>query len=363
MTEISQLGQNIHAFPPCSEALYLAHIIKGQSLRALARETGLNPSTVLRRVRKIEERREDPLIDQYFSVFDQEDGGLSKLGKDRFAMAVRTHMDKAKGQGGIDKEELRILRRLSESGAVLVINQDLNKGVVLKSKSENTPTRTAIVTKDLAMRLTLKEFIKLERKDKVSVYKITTIGRAAVRRALGDGMEENQTPFGHQHREWGEKLVATGDEKPEKLRINLRESPLAMLGRKRGKDGKPFLAPELIAAGERLREDFELAQMGPRTTLNWDRFINGGAPSAGGSAPGEGGSAAAQRRLATALSALGTGLGDIALRTCCFLEGLETAEKRMGWSARSGKIVLRIALQRLRLHYEEECGQQSKMIG
>ena len=29
-------------------------------------------------------------------------------------------------------------------------------------------------------------------------------------------------------------------------------------------------------AGERLREDFELAQLGPRVAQNWDRFINGG---------------------------------------------------------------------------------------
>jgi hypothetical protein len=48
---------------------------------------------------------------------------------------------------------------------------------------------------------------------------------------------------------------------------------------------------------------------------------------------------------------LGPGLADVALRTCCFLEGLETTERRMGWSARSGKVVLKIALQRLAAHY------------
>ena len=29
----------------------------------------------------------------------------------------------------------------------------------------------------------------------------------------------------------------------------------------------------LVAAGERLREDFELAQMGPRVTQNWENFV------------------------------------------------------------------------------------------
>jgi hypothetical protein len=52
------------------------------------------------------------------------------------------------------------------------------------------------------------------------------------------------------------------------------------------------------------------------------------------------------------MEALGPGLSDIVFRICCFLEGLETAEKRLGWSARSGKVVLKIALERLAMHYK-----------
>ena len=42
----------------------------------------------------------------------------------------------------------------------------------------------------------------------------------------------------------------------------------------------------------------------------------------------------------------------IKIPTLCYLEGLETTEQKLGWAARSGKIVLRIALQRLRRHYD-----------
>ena len=51
---------------PSSFDLYAEHVLNGRSLRSLARETGLSPSTVLRRVRKIEDRRDDPLIDDFF---------------------------------------------------------------------------------------------------------------------------------------------------------------------------------------------------------------------------------------------------------------------------------------------------------
>ena len=44
-------------------AFYLAHTENGESLRALAEATGTHPSTVMRRVRRVESRRDDPLVD------------------------------------------------------------------------------------------------------------------------------------------------------------------------------------------------------------------------------------------------------------------------------------------------------------
>ena len=110
---------------------------------------------------------------------------------------------------------------------------------------------------------------------------------------------------------------------------------------------KPSMA-KVIARDMRIdpedREDFEAAQMGPRVAQNWDRFLTGS--DRGGYRPDAGsaeGPRGARDRVALALRDLGPGLGDVALRVCCFLEGIEAAERRMGWAARSGKIVLRIA--------------------
>ncbi|MEM1352764.1 MAG: DUF6456 domain-containing protein, partial [Pseudomonadota bacterium] len=149
-----------------------------------------------------------------------------------------------------------------------------------------------------------------------------------------------------------------------RTRYSLAESPLTTLARRKDRDGTPFLSNSLVTAGERLREDFELAQMGPNVTQNWERFLNGAggntyvADSSANDAP-----SLARQRVADALHELGPGLSDVALRCCCYLEGLETAEKKLGWSARSGKIVLRIALTRLKRHYDETVGPGGPLIG
>ena len=202
-------------------------------------------------------------------------------------------------------------------------------------------------------------------------HAVTDAGRAALRRMLAEqegdamtGFAEAPTPFSEQHRTWGHRdIKEQGAKKPRRVRVNLAESPVTMLARKKGRDGKAFLSHDLVDAAERLREDFELAQLGPRVTQNWEKFITGSDRGNFGSGTG-GGSAAAQKRLGEALTALGSGLADIVMRCCCFLEGLESAEKRMGWSARSGKIVLRIALLRLRQHYDEmQQAGHSRKIG
>jgi len=110
-----------------------------------------------------------------------------------------------------------------------------------------------------------------------------------------------------------------------------------------------------------LREDYELSQMEPSCLRDWTDIFSGTADRA--TPKGSSASVAAYERVEAALLELGPGLGEVALRCCCHLEGLEITEQRLGWAARSGKIVLRIALQRLARHYEVQHGRFGPLIG
>ena len=353
---------------------YLAHTESGLSIRELARDAGCAASTVLRQVRRFEAKRDDPLVDEALRRLGE--GHVARFHGDRTQRegpdmtASFTPPAKAPSDETVEREARRLLRRLSEPGACLAVAQDMEKAVVVRDTPGGRTLRTAVVDREIAEAIALKEWITCDAPARISRYRITQTGRAALKRMLAeeeadrDGFAEAATPFADQHREYEEREVSGAEGRRRRVRYNMAESPLVALARRADTDGKPFLAPGLVAAGERLREDFELAQMGPRITQNWEKFLVGGDRGVFG---GDGGIAegprAARDRVLAALDDLGPGLADIALRCCCFLEGLEATEKRMGWSARSGKIVLRIALQRLKRHYDETEGSWSPMIG
>ncbi len=374
-----------HALPawvPQGVRLYLDHIEDGLSLRALARRDGRHASTVMRQVRRYEGRRDDPLLDealQSLSRLQAAPAPGTARGetlkpdpdqKDAQPMsAPLRHPNTTIDEATILAEGRRILRRLAEPGAELAIAPDMEKAVVMREFPDGRTARTGVVERRVAQAFALKDWISCRKAGRIASYELSATGRSALKRMLEEeeagrpGMAEAPMPFAAQHGDW-EMRALPGSDGKARVRYNLAESPVAVLGRRRDKDGKPFLEPDLVSAAERLREDFELAQMGPRVAQNWERFLTAGdrgnfhSDSGGAEGP-----RAARDRVALALRDLGPGLGDVALRVCCFLEGIEAAERRMGWAARSGKIVLRIALQRLRRHYDETYGRSGPLIG
>lgn len=127
--------------------------------------------------------------------------------------------------------------------------------------------------------------------------------------------------------------------KRRSVTVNLAESPLSWL------HARGHLDDRLFDAGERLRADYERAQIAPSVTMRWDPVRVKGGPDAGLS-PTER-QMAAKARFDGALAAVGRGLEDVLWRVACAGESLPDAEKALAWPARSGKLVLKLALDRV----------------
>ncbi len=347
---------------PNAACNYLAHTQKGLSIRAVARENACHPSTVLRQVRRFEGRRDDPLIDAALDALSDQVGPeetTKNWGSKEMILQRkqdRTDPNEELTQRRIDQEAKRILRRLCEPGAVLAVAREMETAVVVRAAGHDDQLRTAVVDREIAQAMALKDWITCpDPENRVARYFITNTGRAALRRLTAE--DENRAQgLGHSRGDpeaeaaWDLDAIDGGSRRTR--RYHGTESPLIGLARRKDRDGSPFLDRALVVVGERLREDFELAQLSGDPITKWEDIMGEEEPVDD-----------ARKRVRAALGDLGPGLGDIVLQCCCFLEGLEQTEKSMGWSARSGKIVLRIALERLQRHYEKTGGKFGPLIG
>ena len=116
--------------------------------------------------------------------------------------------------------------------------------------------------------------------------------------------------------------------KKQTVTVNLAESPLSWL------HARGHLDDRLFDAGERLRADYERAQLAPSVTMRWDP-VRVKTTGDTGLTPGER-QIAAKARFDGALAAAGKGLQDVLWRVVCAGEALPEAEKTLGWPARSG---------------------------
>ncbi len=336
------------AWVPDAARHYLAHTEKGTSIRELARAADCHASTILRQVRRFEGRRDDPLVDDALKSLAIRHAAKTRKSREE-AIKMKNVGAEISEIGDLEAEAFRVLRRLCEGGAVLAVAREMEMAVVVRNGQDGTTTRTAIAAREVAQAMALRDWITCaDPSARIMRYHITASGRSALKQFITDN--ENRSFAGsNQGPNFG------GEDDQSKARYGLGETPLSGLARRRDRDGRPFLSRDLVSVGERLREDFELASMDGNTATDWSKWIECEPNSVDKSA-------GPRDRVIAALSDLGPGLGDVALRCCCLLEGLETAEKNMGWAARSGKIVLRIALQRLKRHYLEQ-GQFAPKIG
>lgn len=128
--------------------------------------------------------------------------------------------------------------------------------------------------------------------------------------------------------------------------VNMAESPLGWLF------ARGIVSQRQFDAGERLRCDWERAQLAPRVTMTWDAAPVARGRGGSGSQPDLAGAQIdAKRRFDEATASAGPGLADILWRVVCAGEGMRDAETALGWPARAGKLVLMLALDRVAAYY------------
>jgi hypothetical protein len=166
-----------------------------------------------------------------------------------------------------------------------------------------------------------------------------------------DALQAEIDPFRRQHLTLRGQTVETGHGRAG-VTVDDNESPLAWLARRRGRDGRALIETHQLQAGERLRAEFTRAHMMPRTTSNWESPISSGRHSSGTSAGHITDTMIAARQcVRQALDKVGPEFAGLLLDVCCFLKRLEDIERERAWPARSAKVVLQLALDRLARHY------------
>jgi len=123
--------------------------------------------------------------------------------------------------------------------------------------------------------------------------------------------------------------------------MNAAESPLTLLQR------LGWITATQYEAGEKLRRDYTIGQLTPRQGVDY------AAPVGSRSYRSDMAETvlAARQRFNAAMKAAGPGLADILFDLCCYLKGLEESEKARSWPRGSAKVVLRLGLERLAVHY------------
>jgi len=295
---------------------YVWNHIQGKSLREIAQKTGCHATTVMRHIQRICDHRDDPDVR---ALIETTAGRPGTLG------------------AGVTDEFNRAAKLLKQADTLLVVAADMDRALIIGKTEDGNFHQLDAISQDAAHILLVRLHLKSVSRGRVSRY-----------------CHPNPT-----HRaKWRDQIV---DVNEQTAVLPVRgEAPLKILARRHDGKGDAFLSRDLVQAGLRLSEDFILSAASScvQDTINNVAAILDGALDSQVT-----GDIAAWGRFIAALRDLGPGLADIALRSCCLNEGLERSEAALGWSARSGKVVLRIALVRLKRHYDALYGAGGGQIG
>ena len=127
-----QKSSSMPDWVPDEAPRYLAHVEAGHSIRSIARQAGCHASTVLRQVRRTEQRREDLLVDLALSRLRDKrmpftTGTASEGATKAMTIGETVHENSLPDDQEFRTTASRVLRRMNERGASLAIARDMEK--------------------------------------------------------------------------------------------------------------------------------------------------------------------------------------------------------------------------------------------
>ena len=222
---------------------YLEHTVLGRPIRKMARSQDCHPPTILRQVLRLETKRDDRLIDSALTSISttfakrktDEQREVSDMSLDIEPESAANVADLPKK---LDQDRLIVLRRLCERGAVLAVARDMESAVVVHEDAEQYSVRTAVVERDIAEAIALRDWIKCDDPSKrINRYYITAERLRAVQKLTAE--QENRA---HGLLQDGLTLTkAHKSHEPAKIRSTVTESPIMGLARRKYKFDGPFL--------------------------------------------------------------------------------------------------------------------------
>lgn len=189
----------------------------------------------------------------------------------------------------------------------------------------------------------------LEAGDEAGRWHLSVAGRARLKRGQADPAGD-AGPFAAQHRTPVPRPVMQPDGRIALASANLDASPLARYALAR--NGRPALLERVhVTAADRLRADYDASTLRSRLTSNWTGVPRAG-PRGGHDPAGAPARALdARTRVMDALEAVGPGLDRLLVNIVIRETGMERAVRDLDWPDKAGATALRLALERLAVHY------------
>ncbi|NRA86216.1 MAG: hypothetical protein HRU28_02235 [Rhizobiales bacterium] len=131
-------------------------------------------------------------------------------------------------------------------------------------------------------------------------------------------------------------------------------SPILKLYNRQKNLNNKYLVEQHVQAGQKLFKLFSKANLQPNITMNWDKLESVPQNHYTGEKEQPFGEQVyiARKQLYESLAYVGEEYAAILVEICLFANGLEATEKAMNWPARSGKLLLTMALDKLAKHYK-----------